>query len=264
MLAMRRAGISPRRYLRETLRGLYTGDPWVLGNPSPIPPKEIAEQVMREYDASLLVLPMLALDAYNRPWLIGRVASLDGARASETLSKAWIYQGARERARNAKHVFWVCSKHNDCAKDHVAWQGKYYISEDWKRIADRKDWGEIEALVRIRNIRPMEWVEGAPAWLVTRPNCRHFMVSVPTETVAAMGADEACDSLGISFNVGPRDMRQTSGRTKDSAEEMIDFYADRLHLHQEMASYMPDDEIRQAIVKDRQLLRYWERQRISR
>ena len=80
-------------------------------------------------------------------------------------------------------VFYLCSTHVNPAKDHAEWEGKIYIHEDWKERTDPDMHGKIAAYVRNHDIRTVQWVTGEPVWLIYRPNCKHYLVEVPVETV---------------------------------------------------------------------------------
>lgn len=84
----------------------------------------------------------------------------------------------------AKSPFFLCSTHKNPAKDHADWEGKMYFDENW----ENQDWTDadrarIEAYIRNHSLKSIQWVTGEPVYLITRPNCKHFMISVPIEDV---------------------------------------------------------------------------------
>lgn len=80
-------------------------------------------------------------------------------------------------------VFYLCSSHKNPAKDHADWEGKIYISKDWKERVSPDEAEKISAYVQNHQIRTVEEITGAPVWLVTRPNCKHYLVPVTVEEV---------------------------------------------------------------------------------
>lgn len=80
-------------------------------------------------------------------------------------------------------IFYLCSSHKNPAKDHAEWEGKVYIAEDWANRVSPDQAEKISAYVQNHQIRTVEWVTGAPVWLVMRPNCKHYLIPVTVEEV---------------------------------------------------------------------------------
>lgn len=82
----------------------------------------------------------------------------------------------------SRGILYLCSSHAGCAEGHLEYQGKLYVSSHWReRCRDAKLRKRLAKMIRDRHIRTVEWAMGAPAYLLTRPNCRHRMVRVPIE-----------------------------------------------------------------------------------
>lgn len=89
----------------------------------------------------------------------------------------------------SRGVFYLSSEHGDCAEDHVPYQGKLYVSSHWReRVRSPELRERVASCVRNRRIRTVEWVVGGPAWLCTRPNCRHTLIRVPLEEALGSSA----------------------------------------------------------------------------
>ena len=78
--------------------------------------------------------------------------------------------------------FFLASSHKNPAQDHADWEGKMYYDADW----EGQDWNEedrarIAAYIRNHNLKTVQWVTGEPVYLVTRPNCKHYLMNVPLE-----------------------------------------------------------------------------------
>jgi hypothetical protein len=258
----------------ETMRSLYSGEAWFpvyyKGREEvPVPVKQAAENdialAMAFFALSRGIRDLQTLSQGSEwYWNQGRAQALKAENTQEADMKRRVYDYVSEKARNERRVFWICSRHDDCAKDHVAWQGRYYVSEDWQSICLPEDRTRISGIIRKRGIMPLQWVEGSPVWLMTRPNCRHYFESVPTELVESKEADVAVRELGMSYQVGPRGTFQTKQHvtraewyTSDNIKSMVDFYADRLALHQTMAHYAHSGDLNGQIMKDRTLLDRW-------
>lgn len=83
-----------------------------------------------------------------------------------------------------KSPFFLCSTHKNPAEDHKDWEGKMYFDADW---ADQ-DWSDedrarIAAYIRNHDLKTVQWVTGEPVYLITRPNCKHYLVNIPIQDV---------------------------------------------------------------------------------
>lgn len=79
-------------------------------------------------------------------------------------------------------IFYQCSKHNNCAPDHSAFQGKIYVDRYWRSILGEKD-ATVLSYIRSNRIHTIQWVMGSPVWMTTRPYCKHRLIGVDTPTV---------------------------------------------------------------------------------
>lgn len=79
-------------------------------------------------------------------------------------------------------IFYQCSKHNKCAPDHKAFQGKLYVDRYWRSIL-KEEPPTVLDYIRSNNIKTIQWVMGNPVWMTTRPYCKHRLVGVDTPTV---------------------------------------------------------------------------------
>jgi hypothetical protein len=196
---------------------------------------------------------MKGIDGYFQPMRDAALAEAD--RYEGDLKQRMIAEGMR-KSRGRGDVFWICSKHDDCAPDHKAWQGRIYVDERWRSIAPAADRRKVEAFISKYNTRTVQWVEGAPVYLLTRPNCRHFMEPVSTKEALSSTAERILKRRGMHYAVGPRGDVQTF-RTAGNAEAMLERYEDRLALHQRMASEAHTHLLDGIIRKDRILVDRW-------
>lgn len=101
------------------------------------------------------------------------------------VANEYEYRGKKDELANLTEsgVFYLCSSHVNPAKDHAEWEGKIYVTEDWENRIDQDMHGKVAAYIRNHHIRTVEWVTGEPVYLVTRPNCKHFLIEVSVEEV---------------------------------------------------------------------------------
>lgn len=188
------------------------------------------------------------------------------AQKQEEKAKEEVIKDIEERAYNEKKVFYLCSKHNDCALDHIDYQGKIYVDERWESIIkDDALKGEIANYVIMNNIQTFQWVIGRPVWMTTRPNCRHFFKLLDNkEVLKSKNINRLLKKNKMYYATGRREtqtIRHSTKKewyTKENVENIIRVYKERLEYHK--ALYEMDKKntlIRRAIEKDRLLIRKW-------
>ena len=246
--------------MEATLRSLYTGDEWPSFVPgearSSNPPKE-AEAGARAM-AARFALAFVALSslAYAKPrrgaegvygiertshaveeaWRRSRGLVKDVADAYEARGKGETFRGLREKAVEEGKTLWLVSWHADSAKDHEPWQGKIYSDES----------------APVFGMRTLQWLMGAPVYMLTRPNCRHYVRAISGDE-AKEGADRLLDRFRMRRAVGERGgVIQTPGNY--ASKERLELYEDRLKLHRYMYAESGDGHLLDAIVKDRLLI----------
>lgn len=193
-----------------------------------------------------------------------RVIAIDGANEYEAKMKSDIFKEDIKEARKEGDVFWVCSEHDDCAKDHLEWQGRLYVDEQWRSRCQPMYYDRIAEFVGKNNIRTVQWVQGAPAWLLTRPNCRHFMEPVHTSEALYVPVKTIISRRGMHYAVGPRQYNReislvprSQAYDRQSVAAMRDRYADRLRMHRMMAQKARTRLLDDIIRKDKVLVDKW-------
>ena len=81
------------------------------------------------------------------------------------------------------YIFFLCTEHYNCAKDHKPYQGKLYIDAGWRLHCNENQVADILGYIQNRKIMTVQKVTGKPIWLCTRPYCRHKLIPVDTPTV---------------------------------------------------------------------------------
>lgn len=86
------------------------------------------------------------------------------------------------REQNFPTIFYLSSTHQNPAKDHEDWQGVIFVDRFWRDALSSSGHSDIipsvEAYIRNRDVQTVQWVVGAPVYLTTRPNCRHFFLPI--------------------------------------------------------------------------------------
>ena len=163
-------------------------------------------------------------------------------------------------------IFYLASEHNDSASDHKPYQGKIYIHEDWKSfVKDENLRAEINKYIQTHGTKTVQWVMGAPVWFITRPNCRHYFKQIKTEDVLQKSVKELIKENDMHRKIGRRRYIQTLKHPntpewyKDfqNAQSLLNKYIERLHYHKGLYREHPNDLLKQAIMKDKMLIKKW-------
>lgn len=129
----------------------------------------------------------------NAPKIVYKDKRMVGFREYMNMNvRTTFQQSANEfQMQSAKDnglVFYLCSSHADCANDHADYQGKMYIDENWESIVNsEEERNQIEAYLLANKIETIQSVRDNAPYLVTRPNCRHYLMPVSTEEVVMKG-----------------------------------------------------------------------------
>ena len=73
-------------------------------------------------------------------------------------------QKLKDSTDNLGIIFFLASSHADCADDHVDYQGKIYVKENWQRFIKPEKIAEIQDFITKKDIKTMEWVIGKPVY----------------------------------------------------------------------------------------------------
>lgn len=160
-----------------------------------------------------------------------------------------------QKNRIEHKIFYLCSSHDDCAEDHLKYQGKLYIDENWRDYA--KDVKAVSKYVNAHKIKQYQWVMGSPVWLLTRPHCRHYMQPLSESEVLGSSASGLIDKYNMHRKIGSRDDIQTLGSRGKEIETMINAYTERLELLNKMYKVAPNRYLQGQINKNAILRRKW-------
>ena len=138
--------------------------------------------------------------------------------------------------------FYLASSHDDCAKDHLPYQGRMYVDEKAPdsaiQFAKSRGWGTVQ------------WVMGSPAWFITRPNCRHYFVGVTEAEVRK----KPTKRLKRKYHTHEKEGDRAFQTPKRAA---IEEYSDRLRLLRALYRERPTERMKKEIGKAEMLLRKW-------
>lgn len=136
-----------------------------------------------------------------------------------------------------KNIFYLCSVHSDCAKDHLEYQGKIYVDKYFKsQISDKTQIKAILDYINNNKIKYIQDIVSSPVWLITRPNCRHYFIPI---------------SILDAFNYDLPTLISINLNTKDY---VLERYKRRLSLHKILKRVRNNKKINELIKKDKELI----------
>ena len=161
------------------------------------------------------------------------------------------YRAKSDQIRNllsGNDVFYLCSSHRNPAKDHADWEGKVYITEDWQSKVSSEEATKIVAYIRNHNTRTVEWVTGEPVYLVTRPNCKHYLIPV-TVTEVLNNSTRKLLKEHDAYMEDEKEQSYEYGQYKD--------YYERLKMLTYLKSMFDAEDLDKDIKETRILVRKW-------
>lgn len=92
------------------------------------------------------------------------------------------------RGREDPIVFYLVSSHQKPQEAHAGLQGKVLIDRYWASVlaGHPRELAEVGGYVRANRPMTVQRAMGAPHYLIVRPNCRHYLIPVPTREVMGM------------------------------------------------------------------------------
>lgn len=163
-------------------------------------------------------------------------------RVIESKHKKEILDDLINENREKGIHFYIASKHDDSASDHVDYQGKIYVDKNAKLTdADRE-------YLRNHKVMSIQAVTNKPIWFVTRPYCRHYFKPVETEKL-----------LSGNYYVPHTPVGDYKLQTKPTAQVSLDYYRDRLKLYENLMKVHPTDDLQKRIYKTKVLIAKWKR-----
>lgn len=222
------------------------------------------------------LLPIFAIDFLQREKAFESTMSLcfDYARKEESKGKIDAIDDALKEGEEKSlgkpwmkaEIFYIASKHDDCAEDHRNYQGLLYYDRFWRRyVKDQEGREAVEAFISRKGLRSLQWVIGRPVWFITRPNCRHYFARVTVEEAFSNSEGVMLAERGMHTATGRRGQSQTIKHntkrewyTEDNVRNIIGKYKERLAYHEKLYAKFPSEQLRGFIDKDKRLIRKWQ------
>lgn len=147
-------------------------------------------------------------------------------------------------SRSKGEYFYLASSHNDCAEDHKPYQGRLYV--------DAKAPQDVIDYAKSRGLYTLQWVMDAPAWFITRPNCRHYFVTLTLDQVRGKSLKRLRQKHKTHSNQGNRDFQTP-------AKAAVEEYEDRLKMLKALYREYPTPTLKAEITKTELLIKKWKK-----
>jgi len=165
------------------------------------------------------------------------------------------------------YIFVIISKHDDCAEDHLKYQGKIYYDRFWRnKVSDEKTRKAINIFISKNKLKSFQWVINKPVWMITRPNCRHYFKSISVKEALNNDAEDILLNNEMVSDEGKRGNRQTINHntnkkwyTRRNALSLLKKYQKRLVFLKRLYKKAPNEELKNDIAKNELLIRKWKR-----
>lgn len=174
---------------------------------------------------------------------------------------------ALNQFRMEPKLFYLISKHEDCAEDHVDYQGRLYIDSEYRKYLgyySKEEQIEIISYILGNQLKTFQWVIDKPVWMITRRYCRHYYKALSASEVMKFTTDQLLDKYGMKSKEGKRGNRQTlkydqrGYRNMSSVESIIRQYQDRLSFLLAVRTQMNTEELNRDITKTKLLISKWQ------
>ena len=159
-------------------------------------------------------------------------------------------QGLLASAREGMSPFFLCSAHPNPAKDHAPYQGKVYYDEAWKDYVPASEQPVIRAIIRNRKMDTLQYIVGAPVYMTTRRNCKHYFINVSIDEVAHASARSLIKKHGMVMD--------DEGSVPRSVLYYREYY-NRLKIEETIQKLVPNEKLEKDIARDKKLLDKWKK-----
>lgn len=159
----------------------------------------------------------------------------------------FYFKSEKRKEKNDNLIFFLCSFHEDSASDHEDYQGKIYIDKNWrKKIKVKEQVSQIELYIYYNDPLSIQSVCFSSPYLITRPNCRHFIKAIDTNRVLTQNVGNILLAEKMYFKEGKIEEKNRRNELEN--------YIDRESYHKKICEVSDNELTRKALKKDRYLI----------
>ena len=205
----------------------------------------------KDYDESLHQRTQVVYNTVRESYIRNNQLVKIRNRVAYTVEKRekhdYLWEKFHENQENDHYSpFFLASAHQNPAKDHADWEGKMYFDEDWEKfVQNDADQARIRAYIRNHDLKSVQWVVGEPVYLVTRPNCKHYLMNIPID-----------DVLSSSVKSLLKRKKMYMPDEQPASKERLAYrgYYERLKTEVALNELVPNEQLSKDIAKDRKLV----------
>jgi len=121
-----------------------------------------------------------------------------GCRVAKSHSNMRKKKGLiRAALREPGQIFFICSVHEKPAEDHKDYQGLIYVDRFWRTKVSGRDFYPVLSYIKNHGVATVQEIMGAPVFLTTRPNCKHYFIPLDTVSVLGSSARKIKEQIGV-------------------------------------------------------------------
>jgi hypothetical protein len=158
----------------------------------------------------------------------------------------------------ANIVFYVANEFNDCADDHVNYQGKVYYDErylDFNLTDGIKQ--NIGSYIKQKNLLAIQFVRDKSPYFTTRPNCRHTLTPLSIDQVLGEQVEQVKKDMFLkSDTYKPENYDALQEQRKN--ERHIRNYKARIEMNQKLYAETKNELYIKQSQKDNVMMRKWQ------
>ncbi len=155
-----------------------------------------------------------------------------------------------QTGHDAGVIFYITSYYGDCAKDHADYQGKIYFDRDWRANAPKDRIEEIENYISSNKLMSVQEVTGAPVYLTSRPNCRHYFQAIDIDSVLGAKNEKDVSKLrserDLNFNGKYKPEKYKALQQQRANERKIRAEKQEIEKNEKLLALHPGDKGLQA------------------
>lgn len=237
----------------------------------------IARQLTREIKRKKIEIDVIPLFAFNlflanavyeqlSKCVFTTTLKFEAFEKKKILKESYDLAITKPKDEYRANIFYLSSKHGDCAKDHLDYQGKLYIDKRWKKIIKEKYVvDEIQKFIDKNKILFFQDIIDKPVYLFTRPNCRHFYKQLSVKEALDNSIIDLLTDNDMISTYGSDEIKTFSHSSakdwysRQNIEFMISKYKNRLMFNQCLYDVHKLDKLYSFIQKDKLLIEKWEK-----
>lgn len=108
-------------------------------------------------------------------------------------------RATREALDNENTIFFICSKHPNCAEGHKEFEHRILCDRYWRTKVVGFDYYRVWSYIKNHNVMTVQESMKGPYYLTTRKYCRHILIPLNTNEVLGSSARKLGSLYGNTY-----------------------------------------------------------------